>query len=553
MSRPAGGIVDTQYLTLPDTGAYALLGSRPEWLWGFEHGVNEHRVAIGNEKVWTVDDAEGPAASLGMDLVRLALNGPVPPTGTGSPHHLLETHGQGAGAASGDHYEPYFSSFLIADPRGGWVVETSGRTWAARPVGQRAAIPRIGISLSTDWTRKPRSVTPDQDFQDWRDSQGTHRDRRSASRRDARVCGCRLGLSRSKRTASRSGARPICRPFVSHGDRPWGAPGSDPDATAPVPTEVDEDWNGVTVCMHLADYQATTAPACRRSPPPTPTLVARPGLRFGSPCASVYISLPTARVPAALRHPLTWHRFATLRKQVESGPDELAVVREVLAPLEAELWENADRAAQQGRRARSRRTPRPPGPRSRTRCAGSTSGAPAARSGRVDRASHASLGSANGVQPRRPVETRRRHRPQARRADLRRHPADLRRRRMPASTASRTSSATTASGRATTWRSTAGRPSTSGNAHNVQGARRPGERELSLRRGGAALPVRGCRPPRPSSSTPSSRPSSPRSGPDTSAHAVRQRRGRHRHGPDHPRRPPQEDALAASDAGRATA
>ena len=36
--------------------------------------LNEHRVAIGNEKIWTVDDPRGqPPALLGMDLVALVL------------------------------------------------------------------------------------------------------------------------------------------------------------------------------------------------------------------------------------------------------------------------------------------------------------------------------------------------------------------------------------------------------------------------------------------------------------------------------------------------
>ncbi len=60
-ARPAGDRLRAQYLEIDDAGAYGLVGSRPTWLWGFEHGVNEHGVAIGNEKVWTVDDPSQPS------------------------------------------------------------------------------------------------------------------------------------------------------------------------------------------------------------------------------------------------------------------------------------------------------------------------------------------------------------------------------------------------------------------------------------------------------------------------------------------------------------
>src|SRR5574341_1238151 len=62
--RSGGSPLRTQYLTLEDLGAHALLGSRPDWLWGFEHGVNEHRVAIGNEKVYTTGDPFAETAAL---------------------------------------------------------------------------------------------------------------------------------------------------------------------------------------------------------------------------------------------------------------------------------------------------------------------------------------------------------------------------------------------------------------------------------------------------------------------------------------------------------
>src|SRR5207253_1186344 len=44
-----------------------------------------------------------------------------------------------------------------------------------------------------------------------------------------------------------------------HGDRAWGAPSGDPAAVSPPPTDVQDDWRGVTVCMHVHGAQVTNA------------------------------------------------------------------------------------------------------------------------------------------------------------------------------------------------------------------------------------------------------------------------------------------------------
>ncbi|MDH6198674.1 secernin [Mycobacterium frederiksbergense] len=146
-ARPAGSPLRLAYVTLDDADAYAHVGSAPFWCWGHEIGVNEHRVAIGNEAVfsrpWSAAvaadrDGRGPQPGLlGMELVRLGLE-------RGATAHeallvmtqLLERYGQWGSAIVGkDHGSgAYDNSYLIADPTEAWVLETVGSEWAARRV-----------------------------------------------------------------------------------------------------------------------------------------------------------------------------------------------------------------------------------------------------------------------------------------------------------------------------------------------------------------------------------------------------------------------------------
>ncbi|MDZ7732670.1 MAG: C69 family dipeptidase [Acidimicrobiia bacterium] len=129
-----------------------------------------------------------------MDLVRLGLErarsaGEAIDVMTG----LLERHGQGrvADATSG---EAYFSSFLVADPREAWVLETSGRTWAARAVDHGAAISNR-LSIGSDWDRASSDVGPGTDFDRWRDPDAWtgHADRRLDATLGARGAEPRAG------------------------------------------------------------------------------------------------------------------------------------------------------------------------------------------------------------------------------------------------------------------------------------------------------------------------------------------------------------------------
>jgi dipeptidase len=148
----AGAEVRCQYLTIPQARyTYRVLGGQPFWLWGFEHGVNEHGVAIGNEAIWTKAPRQA-VGLLGMDLIRLGLErGASAREALEMMTTLLETYGQGG---SPRHNDPtassYDNSFILADPREAWILETGGRDWVARRVDGVASIsnaPTIGVEF----------------------------------------------------------------------------------------------------------------------------------------------------------------------------------------------------------------------------------------------------------------------------------------------------------------------------------------------------------------------------------------------------------------------
>lgn len=123
------GNLDCTYISIPQAQeTYAVLLSRPAWMWGAEMGVNEFGLCIGNEAVFT-KGAYGKNGLTGMDMVRLALER----TWNAKDAleiliSLLETYGQG-GNCGFDHDFYYDNAFLIMDPEALYVLETAGKQW----------------------------------------------------------------------------------------------------------------------------------------------------------------------------------------------------------------------------------------------------------------------------------------------------------------------------------------------------------------------------------------------------------------------------------------
>ncbi|CAH0578201.1 unnamed protein product [Chrysodeixis includens] len=144
------------YITIEESSSpvYSVILSKPAWMWGAEMGANEKNVVIGNEAVWTNNnEGEGDARQrrlLGMDLVRLGLErGNSAEAALDVITSLLQKYGQGGPCSEHDDSHFYHNSFLIADPKEAWVLETSGKLWAAEKIASGYRNISNGLTITT--------------------------------------------------------------------------------------------------------------------------------------------------------------------------------------------------------------------------------------------------------------------------------------------------------------------------------------------------------------------------------------------------------------------
>ncbi|ADD08338.1 C69 family dipeptidase [Candidatus Aciduliprofundum boonei] len=128
---------------------YAVVLSRPWWMWGAEMGTNEFGLAIGNTAVFTNQKKEKKGI-LGMDMIRLALERKrYAKDALNFIIEIIENYGQG-GSGSYKHTFLYHNSFIIADPKDAYVLETAGKHWAAKKIENFYSISNA-LTLSDDW------------------------------------------------------------------------------------------------------------------------------------------------------------------------------------------------------------------------------------------------------------------------------------------------------------------------------------------------------------------------------------------------------------------
>ncbi|PSL06584.1 carcinine hydrolase/isopenicillin-N N-acyltransferase family protein [Cecembia rubra] len=143
------------YIKIPQVKeTFGIILSKPFHIWGAEMGVNEHGVVIGNEAVFTrVKIRKDNSGLNGMDLLRLALE-----RSENSEEaiewitQLLKRYGQDAcgGYKNKDFF--YHNSYLLADSKSAYILETAGKSWALKKISSIGSISN-GLQIGSDYDK----------------------------------------------------------------------------------------------------------------------------------------------------------------------------------------------------------------------------------------------------------------------------------------------------------------------------------------------------------------------------------------------------------------
>ena len=155
MTHKKGEMDKCTYIKIPQVPVtYENIGSKIWWTYGYEMGMNEYGVAIGNEAVWSKEPYQWNNGLLGMDLLRLGLERGK--TAYEAMHviiDLLEKYGQSGDCEYKGEWGKanYHNSFIIADPHVAWVLETAGKYWAAKKITHGVYSISNMYTIEHDW------------------------------------------------------------------------------------------------------------------------------------------------------------------------------------------------------------------------------------------------------------------------------------------------------------------------------------------------------------------------------------------------------------------
>ncbi len=340
-----GTMLRCTYLDIPQVEhTHAVLLLKPFWMWGAEMGANEHGVVIGNEAVFTKLPVAREQALTGMDLIRLGLERACSAEqALETIIELLERFGQG-GNGGFTHPLYYHNSFIIADARSAWVLETAGKEWAAEQATGVRSISNA-ITIGSRWDRASQGLAATavsrgwvkriEDFDFGRDYSDTIYTTFSAAR-SRQACTTHLLAARK----GQLGVEDAFRILRAHGIEPDGR------------WRPDVDLTGASVCAHVGFgpvrvSQSVGSLVAHLTPERKTYWVTG----TSAPCTSVFkpvwfesgIPWRDEPAPGGTFNPacLWWRHEQLHRRLVHGSPAEFARLDEARRSLESEFIQAA--------------------------------------------------------------------------------------------------------------------------------------------------------------------------------------------------------------------
>ena len=343
-THTAGTTVRCQYIEIEQAPrTHAFVGSRPAWLWGVEHGVNEHGVAVGNHTVYTKDPV-ADVGLLGMDLVRLALERATSAReAVDVIAELIEKHGQG-GSGFAEITWPYHNSFLAADADDAYLLEASAKHWALKRLGGGGNASNH-VSIGNDWDALSADCIEHARSEGWSSGDGARFDF-AAAYRDAATIPPVVSSGRHRANCEALARANLDVPALKRMLRDHYEGGD-----VHVPGRMPDDERFFSVCMHSGAVGVTAASmVVELAPPPGRPLLA--WVTFCNPCIAPYLPVfPEAALPEDFtrggREAASggaWWRFKRLLGAVESDFGRHGRrVRDAWKGFERELEAETDR------------------------------------------------------------------------------------------------------------------------------------------------------------------------------------------------------------------
>jgi dipeptidase len=332
----AGEVVRTPTVTLPQVRhTTTVLATQAAGQWGYAHGVNEHRVAIGTTPIRSKLD-RGQAGLAGPDLVRLALERATSARqAVDVVTDLVCRHGQGSADDEGASQD---NAFLIADPQEAFAVAACGHHWTVQAVGAVRALGEA-CHIRKDWDRISRGLADLAIEHGWWPGDGSKLDFAGA------VCADGPGAAAALRRWGRATllleqqSGQIDVPFLRRllADHFEGCA-----------DEVDPcDPAGASLCRHAGAEETATAASLVAQLGPAPVLPVA-WCTFGPPCVSVFFPLfLEGEIPEAfggesgVADSVVSRRLRGLAARATRDRHQLATVRDTVAQLQTRIDQEA--------------------------------------------------------------------------------------------------------------------------------------------------------------------------------------------------------------------